>query len=648
MKARNKTNQELIQEFSKVRKQLESVIEDHWKTENSLKKSEIRFRHIIEKNADGIILLKLDGDILFANPAAERLFGRSADELVGTKFGFPLVKNKPAELNIIRGDGKITFAEMRIVKMTWDDKDAFLASLRDISERKQAALAFKKSEERYFSLLESNPDPIVVYDNEGKVVYFNAAFTRVFGWELDECLGKKMDVFVPRENWPETQMMIDKIKAGENFSGMESRRYTKSGDMIAVSISGAVHRTKDSTSNGSIVNLRDITEQKRLEAQLQQSQKMEAIGVLAGGVAHDFNNILTIINANARIALMMNADLEESVRENLEDIELAGERGAALTRQLLAFSRKQIIKPTITHLNGILANMKKMLACLIGEDVEIQIFPGNALWKIVIDAGQIEQIIMNLAVNAKDAMPKGGKLTIKTANRDLDENFFVEHEVQGEPGPYVMLGVSDTGTGMDQETQKRIFEPFYTSKEEGRGTGLGLSTVYGIVKQNNGFIWVYSEPGRGSIFEIYLPKAKDEVEEAKDQKEQTDMGQSGFETVLIVEDDARLRKILRKILKQKGYKLLEAENGEDALRKSREHHGRIDLMLTDVIMPKMNGKATAERIKSLHPRIKIIYMSGYTDDFIVHHGVLTPELNFLQKPFSPKTLTRKVRKVLDQ
>jgi CheY-like chemotaxis protein len=326
---------------------------------------------------------------------------------------------------------------------------------------------------------------------------------------------------------------------------------------------------------------------------------------------------------------------------------MAGERGAALTRQLLAFSRKQMIQPKILDLNKLLAGIKKMLVRLIGENIEILVIPEPGLWQVEIDPGQMEQVVMNLVVNARDAMPDGGKLTIQTANTYLDEDYFSEQNIlEDQPGSYVMVAVSDTGSGMDKVTQEHIFEPFYSTKEKGKGTGLGLSTVYGIIKQNNGFIWVYSEPGQGSVFKVYFPRIKADADSEKIEQQPEDVI-GGSETVLLVEDDDGLRKLLQGILNKKGYKVLEAENGEDALRISRTHDGSIDLILTDVVMPKMSGKKVVERLQRLYPHVKVIYMSGYTDDAIVHHGVLEPGINFIEKPFTTEKLARKIREVLD-
>jgi CheY-like chemotaxis protein/two-component sensor histidine kinase len=367
-----------------------------------------------------------------------------------------------------------------------------------------------------------------------------------------------------------------------------------------------------------------------LQEQLRQSQKMEAIGRLAGGIAHDFNNLMTIIKGYSQLSLL---DLKENdpLRENIHEIQTATERATNLTRQLLAFSRRQILEPKVLDLNSLLKDLDKMLRRIIGEDIDMTLLLANDLWKVKIDPGQLEQVILNLAVNAKDAMPTGGKLSIETVNV---------------PGRYVMLSITDTGVGMPQEVKEKIFEPFFTTKNI--GTGLGLSTVHGIVHQSGGNIWVYSEPGHGTTFKIYLPKVEEELDTLQ-KREETDSSPRGSETVLLVEDDQSVRSLAYRLLHQQGYTILEAANGEEALRVVQEHAGeKIHLLFTDVVMPYMNGKELADQLKLLRPDIKVLYTSGYTDNTIVHFGVLNQNISILQKPFSPKSLSQKVREVLDQ
>ena len=342
----------------------------------------------------------------------------------------------------------------------------------------------------------------------------------------------------------------------------------------------------------------------------------------------------------------MQADKDSPLRTGMEEIKKASDRAANLTRQLLAFSRKQMIQPVVLNINHALAEMDKMLRPLIGEDVDLVTILEPELWKVKFDPGQIDQMVMNLAVNARDAMPNGGKLTIETANVDLDEAYARQHGIELKPGPFVMVAVSDTGMGMDEETQSQIFDPFFTTKEKGKGTGLGLSTVYGIVKQSGGYIWVYSEPGQGTTFKIYLPKA--EAEEAFMAEEQIQPQHlEGSETILLAEDDDSARELIRSVLQDYGYRVLEAQDGEEALELSEQHEGPIHLLLTDVVMPGINGRELAERLQPLHPKMKVLYMSGYTDNAIVHHGVLESGMPFMQKPFTPQVLASKVRKVLD-
>jgi signal transduction histidine kinase/ActR/RegA family two-component response regulator len=411
-------------------------------------------------------------------------------------------------------------------------------------------------------------------------------------------------------------------------------------ERIASQIAGAVV-------NAQLYAERIHAEEERaaLQDQLRQSQKMEAIGTLAGGVAHDFNNLLTIIKGNSQLSLK-EIKKDDPLRENIEEVEKAADRAAALTRQLLAFSRQQVLEMRVLDLNTILRDLEKMLRRVIGEDIGLVTLLAENLGTVKADPGQIEQVVMNLAVNARDAIPSGGKLTIETTNVELDENYARNH-VAVPPGPYVMLSMSDTGAGMTPEVKAKIFEPFFTTKEKGRGTGLGLSMVYGIVKQSGGNIWVYSEPGQGTTFKIYLPRVDEPLEEAGEvvvQKELTGRG----ETILVVEDEEKVRQVTVQILTKNGYTVLEASHGDEAKQICEEHGGPIHLIVTDVVMPGMNGRQLAKSLEPHHPEMKVLYMSGYTDDAIVHHGVLDKGLHFLQKPFNLEDLLKKVREVLEK
>ncbi|MFC1841379.1 ATP-binding protein, partial [Thermodesulfobacteriota bacterium] len=516
-----------------------------------------------------------------------------------------------------------------------------------LEESKQAQKSLQESERKYRTL--SSNLPCMVYrarSDWSSEIISNTEI--VCDYSVDEFITQKV-------NWMDLIHPDDKQRVFTEGSRLKEKSMSIVQEYRILDKVGKTRWVRDNKTSffnedGLLVGIDgcvfDITAQMKLQAQLSQSQKMEAIGTLTGGVAHDFNNLLTTIIGNAELGLM-DLGKDSPQYESLKEIIKAGNSAATLTRQLLAFSRKQILQPTILDLNTVIKDMDKMLQRIIGEDLELTTLPKPDLGKVITDPGQIEQVIMNLVVNARDAMPQGGMITIETANTDLDESYFRDHGIESQIGPYVMLAVSDTGIGMDKETQERIFEPFFTTKGRSKGTGLGLSTVYGVIKQNKGFVWVYSEPEQGTTFKIYLPKVKAYVaSEKKEQHHVTELG--GSETVLVVEDDDSLRKLARKALQQRGYRVLEAENCEDALRVSEEHEGPIQLMITDVVMPKMSGKETAEHLQPLHPQMKVIYMSGYTDDAIVRHGVLIPGLNFIEKPFTPEGLLRKVREVLDK
>jgi len=525
--------------------------------------------------------------------------------------------------------------------------DAIAERLGHILDRIKGKEELLESEEKYQNLYDNAPDMMVAVDAKtAAILDCNATTASELGYTKDEIIGRPIfDMYVPDSaEYAKVNLFPMFVKTG-TIKGEELQLKRKDGGIIDVSLNASAVRDEKGNILYTASICRDISEKKRLEAQFQQAQKMEAVGRLAGGVAHDFNNLLTTIIGYADLMLMGLAE-DDPFRENLEQIGENGKRAARLTRQLLAFSRKQILQPVVLDLNELIKGFVKMLERLIGEDLELETVLVSGLRQVEADPGQVEQIIMNLVINARDAMPDGGKVIIETANTDLDEDYAKAHDVSLQPGPYLMLAVSDTGTGMDEETRSNIFEPFFTTKEVGKGTGLGLSTVYGIVKQSGGYIWVYSEPGQGTTFKIYLPAVVGEtVQRKKEQPPADDL--TGSETILVVEDDDALRNLGREILERQGYRVLDAGNGIEALRISETHRGQIHLMITDVVMPKMGGKKVADRLQQLYPQMKVIYMSGYTDNSIAHHGILAPGLNFLQKPFSPEVLARKVREVLD-
>jgi two-component system cell cycle sensor histidine kinase/response regulator CckA len=519
----------------------------------------------------------------------------------------------------------------------------------DITERKQAEVALRDSEERYRLLFESNPQPMWVYDVETLAfLAVNKSAVHHYGYSPEEFLSMTIEDIRPAEDLPVFYDFVGRDPQGLERAG-EWRHVTRDGSIIEVEITS--HSLVFADRRAELILANDVTERNRLEAallsseeQLRQSQKLEAIGQLAGGVAHDFNNLLTAINGYSALALRR-VGPNHAISSYLEEIKKAGDRAANLTRQLLAFGRKQLLQPLAINLNDIVGDMIKLLKRLIGEHVQLVTVPGADLKQIKADPGQLEQVLVNLVVNARDAMPRGGTVTIETANTTLDGAYASKH-VGVTPGQYVMLAVSDTGTGMDQDTRLRVFEPFFTTKEKGKGTGLGLSTVYGIVRQSGGNVWVYSELGKGTTFKVYLPQIEDEVAERATAKEDLTRHR-GTETVLLVEDEDMVRKLTIELLEESGYVVLEANGGEQAMELFTAHPERIDLLITDVVMPRMSGKEVADQLRNAHPETKVLFMSGYTDEAIVHHGIVDSHIAFIQKPFSENALTRKVREVLD-
>jgi two-component system, cell cycle sensor histidine kinase and response regulator CckA len=510
------------------------------------------------------------------------------------------------------------------------------------TERKAAVEALTESEAHYRVLFERHPNPLWVYDlGTTAFLAVNEAAVQHYGYSGAEFLGMTLEAIRPPEDVERLRTHRSKLEAGLVEVG-EWRHRTKDGTIIDVDI--ARHTLTFAGRPAALEIARDITQRKSLEAQLLQAQKMEAVGQLAGGVAHDFNNLLTVILGSAEL-LLASLGRNHPDREEAEEIRKAALRAADLTRQLLAFSRQQVLAPQVLDLNEAVANMDQILRRVIGEDIDLLTAPSRDLRAVRADPSQLEQVVMNLAVNARDAMPNGGKLTIETANVELDDAYAREHGAV-KPGYYVMLAVSDTGVGMDAETRARIFEPFFTTKPKGKGTGLGLATVYGIVKQSGGFIWVYSELGRGTTFKIYLPRVEGAAVPARPTPPSTP-SRRGSETILLVEDQEEVRRLARRVLETLGYTVLVAASGAEALQLAGAHAGPIHLLVTDVIMPGMSGREVGLLLAPARPETKVLYVSGYANESIVHHGVLEPGIAFLQKPFTVEALGRKVREVLD-
>lgn len=515
-------------------------------------------------------------------------------------------------------------------------------AVREAAERRaraEAEEALKASEGGFHRLFNCNPHPTWVFDVETlRFLEVNEAAIEHYGYSRDEFLEMRITDIRPSQEVPLVQEAVMVHQTGLRRFGTWIHR-TKDGRLINVDV--AAHDLEFRGRRGRLVVAHDITERKELEAQLRQSQKMDAIGRLAGGVAHDFNNLLGVILGYGERLLRR---LPSPERREISEILKAAEHAASLTRQLLAFSRRQVLKPRVLDLNAVVEEMDGMLRRIIGEDINLVTVLQDGLGRVKADPGQIQQVVMNLAVNARDAMPSGGRLTMETGNAELDHSYSSAH-LAVRPGRYVMLAVTDTGMGMDAATQARIFEPFFTTKEAGKGTGLGLSTVFGIVKQSEGNIWVYSEPGHGTTFKIYLPRV-DEVTEVLPPTE-AGAASGGAETILLVEDADSLRELGREILEDGGYTVIEASSGTAALETLERHTGSLDLVLTDLVMPGMSGRELVDQIRRLRPGTKVLFMSGYTDDALGHNGVLESGTAFVEKPFTIDGLLRKVREVLD-
>jgi PAS domain S-box-containing protein len=518
---------------------------------------------------------------------------------------------------------------------------------RVLAEVVGSAVGREMTEARLASIIDSAMDAIISVDEEQRIRVFNPAAERMLGASAQEAIGEPLDRFIPGRHRTRHRHQVREFGG----SGVTARSMGSSGPLVAlradgreIPIEASISQTVGGQRKLYTVILRDISEQLRTEAQLRQTQKMEAVGRLAGGVAHDFNNMLTAIRGHAEL-LLEEVGADDPMRESVEEIRLAAERSAALTRQLLAFSRKQILQPRVLNLNEVVVGMAGMLRRLIGEHIEFTTVLKHETHTVRADPGQLEQVLLNLVVNARDAMTGGGKLTIETRNVELSAESGQMHDVEFTPGRYVLLSVSDTGEGMDAETRKHLFEPFFTTKGPGKGTGLGLPTVYGIVRQSGGYVWVYSEPGRGSTFKIYLP-AVEAAEAAGPTQTSPPPVPRATGTVLLVEDEPAVRALAARVLRRGGYTVLEAAGGEEALRIAESYEHPIDLVLTDVVMPQMGGRAMVDRLPERFRDVQVLFMSGYTDEAIVQHGVLNPGVAFLQKPFLPDDLLRTVHRLL--
>jgi PAS domain S-box-containing protein len=538
----------------------------------------------------------------------------------------------------LRKDGSEFPAEVTSTPIETLQGAVVAIAVRDITERKRA----EAEHTRLVTAIEQSAEAVVITDTHGSIEYVNPAFTRITGYSREEALGQNPRILKSgKHDLAFYQQLWATILKGEIWHGEIINR-RKDGSLYTAEMGIAPVRSTRGEVTHYIATKEDVTKRRSMEAQLRQVLKMEAIGQLAGGVAHDFNNLLTIISGYGQL---LQEHLSSGDLGYVEEILKASDRATALTRQLLAFSRRQILAPQVLDLNSVVANLEKMLRRLIGENIELTTVQQSGLGRVKADPGQVEQVIINLAVNARDAMPEGGKLTIETANVDLDGTYARRH-AGVLPGPYVMVAVSDTGIGMNAETLAHMFEPFFTTKEKGKGTGLGLATVYGIVKQSVGYTAVYSEPGHGSTFKVYLPRVEEAVTEAPSGSRNPELVK-GSETVLVAEDEEGVRSLVCETLESLGYKVLEAREPGEALTIVEQYTEPIHLLLTDVVMPHMSGKELANRLATTRPEAKVLYMSGYTDNAVFIHGVLESGRFFLQKPFAPGALLRKVREVLD-
>ncbi|MGA7906179.1 MAG: PAS domain S-box protein [Candidatus Sulfotelmatobacter sp.] len=625
---------------------------------------------------DAVVAVNADGVIAQVNSQAEVLFGYRRGELVGQKIEVlvparsrkehrqdrkhfvvqPKIRRMGAGLDLSgrRKDGTEFPVEIALSPVQTESGVLVLSAIRDISDRKRVEEELRRVhselerqqnrqlweyQTRLASIVDSSEDAIIGKTLDGIITSWNKGAERIYGYAAEEVVGKSISIIAPKDRSDEIPRILERIGRGESMQYFESVRVAKDGRRLNVSLSVSPIRDTEQKIVGASAIARNITERIRSEEQLRQSQKMEAVGRLAGGLAHDFNNILGILTSCNEL-VRDRVDAKSEASSYLDTMREAIQRGASLTRQLLAFSRKQVLQPEVLDLNLRLKETSKLLRPLMGDDVEIVIVKRSENAIVEADPGQLDQIVLNLAVNARDAMPQGGKLVLETADVDFDENFARAHPPMT-AGKYVMLAVSDTGTGMDEATVPHIFEPFFTTKEAGKGTGLGLATVYGIVKQNGGHIWVYSEPGHGTTFKIHLPSAEYKIGGSPQAEAQASPPRRQGTKILLVEDDNIMRRLTRQMLEEHGYAVVEASDGKAALEQVLADSAGIELVLTDVVMRSLSGPELVRRLKDSHPKIKALYMSGYTGELIAQ-----PELAggraLLEKPFTRAALLKAV------